>query len=165
MIDAENEKMKNWAQYFPSHYLFWRINILPVIIIINIFRIYIIHYVPQQIWHWHLNGCSLSQLIVRTQLACKNPIGHTSSIKLFHGNLSSAKRLAASHSNPMSNSFIFIMEIQVVRYLPLGFFVCLREYWSAIFAGVSSERRKRWPSQLSSLLFIICDQGICLVTA
>ena len=146
MIDAENEKMKNWAQYFPSHYLFWRINILPVIIIINIFRICIIHYVPQQIWHWHLNGCSLSQLIVRTQLACKNPIGHTSSIKLFHGNLPSAKRLAASHSNPMSNSFIFIMEIQVVRYLPLGFFVCLREYWMRSLQGCHLKDEKDDPA-------------------
>ena len=72
-------------------------------------------------------------------------------MKLFHANLSSAKRLAASHSNPMSNSFIFIMEIHIVRCLPLGFFVCLREYWSAILAGMSSERRRRWPSQLSLL--------------
>ena len=31
MIDDENEKMKKWAQYFPSHYRFWRLNILPVL--------------------------------------------------------------------------------------------------------------------------------------
>ena len=31
MIDDENEKMKKGAQYFPSHYLFWRLNILPVL--------------------------------------------------------------------------------------------------------------------------------------
>ena len=34
--------------------------IIIIIITINIFRIYIIHYVAQQIWQWHLNGCSLS---------------------------------------------------------------------------------------------------------
>ena len=121
-----------------------------IIIIINISRIYIIYYAGQQSWHWRLNGCSLSQLIVRTSLACKNLIGHTSSIKLFHAHLTSAKSLAASHFNPMSNSFIFIKEIQVVRCLPLRIFVGLREYWSAILAGVSSERQKRWPNQLRS---------------
>ena len=56
-------------------------------------------------------------------------------MKSFHANLSSAKRLTASHSNPMSNSFIFILEINVVCCLHLDFFVCLREYWSAILAG------------------------------
>ena len=85
--------------------------------------------------------------------------------ELFHTNLSSAIRLAASHSNPMSNSFIFIMEIQVICCLPLGFFVCLRKYWSAIFARVSSKNHKRWPNQLCFLLVITWDQGICLVTA
>ena len=64
-------------------------------------------------------------------------------MKLFHANLSSGKQLAASHSNPMSNSFIFIIEIHVVCCLTLGFLVCLREYWSVILAGVPSERRKR----------------------
>ena len=54
-------------------------------------------------------------------------------MKLFHANLSSGKQLAASHSNPMSNSFIFIMEIQIARCLLLGFFVGLRE--SAIIGG------------------------------
>ena len=68
-------------------------------------------------------------------MTCKNPIGHTSCMKLFHANLSSAKRLTASHSNPMSNSFIFILEINVVCCLPLDFFVCLRECWSAILTG------------------------------
>ena len=38
-----------------------------------------------------------------TKLACKNPIGHTSSMRLFHANLSSVKRLATSYSNTMSN--------------------------------------------------------------
>ena len=64
-------------------------------------------------------------------------------MKLFHANLSSAKRLAASHSNPMSNSFISMMEIHVVCGLPPGFFVCLREYGSAILAVVSPEKQKR----------------------
>ena len=66
---------------------------------------------------------------MRTKLACKNPIGHRCSTKLFHANLSSAKRLAASHSNPMSNSFIFIMEIHVVCCLPLSFFVSRGVIW------------------------------------
>ena len=30
MIDDKNKKMKKWAQYFSSHYLFWRLSILPV---------------------------------------------------------------------------------------------------------------------------------------
>ena len=64
-------------------------------------------------------------------------------MKSFRVNLSLAKRIAASDSNPMSNSFIFIMEIHVVPFLPLGFFVYLRDYWSGILAGVSSERQKK----------------------
>ena len=31
MIDDKNEKMKKLTQYFPSHYLFWRLNILSVL--------------------------------------------------------------------------------------------------------------------------------------
>ena len=31
MIDDENEKMKKWVQYFPSHYLFLGLSILPVL--------------------------------------------------------------------------------------------------------------------------------------
>ena len=80
-------------------------------------------------------------------------------MKLFHTNLTLAKRLAASHLNPMSDSLIFIMKIHIVCCLPLDFFVCLRKYWSAILAGVSSERRKRWPSQLTSFLVITWDNS------
>ena len=62
------------------------------------------------------------------KLAFKNPIGQTSSMRLFHANFSSTKRLAASHFNPMSNSFIFIMDIHVVCCLPLDSFVFLSKY-------------------------------------
>ena len=86
-------------------------------------------------------------------------------MKLFHANLSSAKRLASSHSNLMSYSFIFIMKIHVFCCLPLGFFSCFREYWSAILAEVSSDRPKGWSSGLASLLVITWDQEICSAIA
>ena len=76
-------------------------------------------------------------------------------MKLFHANLSSAKRLTDSHSNPMSNSFIFIMEIHVVCSLPLGFFACLGILKCNLSRGVIWKMKKMTrPAKLSPRYYL-----------
>ena len=91
------------------------------------------HHHHKHISYMYYTLCSSTDLTLTFEwvLAKLNLIGNTSFMKLFHANLSSAKRLAASHSNPMSNSFIFIMEIMQFAVYLLAF----------LFASGNSEAR------------------------